>query len=70
MIQRDLLSLVCTKAPEKQIIYKRVKKDTPTSNPTYLNKRQARQEKIKKKSILRFGNFNIYIYKLLNIFFN
>lgn len=32
-------------------------------NPTYLNKKQARQEKVKQKknSILRFGNFNIYI---------
>ena len=49
---------------EKQIIHKMVKKDTPTSNPTYLNKKQARQEKVKQKkknSILRFGNFNIYI---------
>ena len=46
MIQRDHFSLVCTKAPEKQIIYKMFKKDTPTLNPTYLNKKQARQEKI------------------------
>lgn len=64
MIQRDHFFLICTKEPEKQIIHKMVKKDTPTSNPTYLNKKQARQEKVKQKkknSILRFGNFNIYI---------
>ena len=49
MIQRDHVFFICTKAPEKQIIYKMVKKVTPTSNPTYLNKKQSRQEKVKKR---------------------
>ena len=49
MIQRDHLFLICTKVPEKQIMYKMVKEDTPASNSIYMNKKQASQEKVKKK---------------------
>lgn len=62
MIQRDYVFFICTKAPEKQIIYKMVKKDTPTSNPTYLNKKQSRQEKVKKKKKNQFLDLETLIY--------